>query len=182
WALNRTPTPFTLRHEATLASLAQQAALAIGKARAFEEERRRAAQTAALLDVARACTATLELTPLLQEVARRSALAVGADRCGILLWRGGHLVPVMGQFADGHVDPELWARFKAFREQPMESLPAHAEAIRLRRAVHATRESGLLPPAWFDSLGGGSALVVPPVSGGEVIGTMALDTISARSR
>src|SRR5262249_38138227 len=58
WAFNRTPTPFTPRHAATLSSLAQQAALAIGKARAFEEERRRAQQTAALLDIARASTST----------------------------------------------------------------------------------------------------------------------------
>src|SRR5262249_34812053 len=89
WVFNRTATPFTPRHEATLASLAQQAALAIGRARAFEDERRRAQQTAALLEVARACTSTLELTPLLRETACRAAVAVGAERCAIFLWRGG---------------------------------------------------------------------------------------------
>src|SRR5207245_4010752 len=90
WAFNRTPpTPFTLRHEASLSSLAQQAALAIDKARGFEEERRRAEQTAALLDIARACTSTLELAPLLKEITCRTAAAVGAERCAIFLWRGG---------------------------------------------------------------------------------------------
>src|SRR6266545_2378874 len=181
WAFNRTPTPFTPRHEATLARLAQQAALAIGKARAFEEERRRAQQTAGLLDVARACTSTLELTPLLKETTRRAALAVGAERCAIFLWRGGHLVPVMAQFADGHADPGLWARFKAERDQWMEEVPAHAEAIRLRRPILVTRDSQLLPSDWFDRFDLSSALVVPLVSNDRVVGTMGLDARSFRT-
>src|SRR4029077_7228524 len=72
WAFNRAPVPFTLRHEATLSSLATQAAIAIDKARGFEEERRRARETAALLDIARACASTLELTPLLKDITRRT--------------------------------------------------------------------------------------------------------------
>jgi GAF domain-containing protein/CheY-like chemotaxis protein len=176
WAFNRTAAPFTPRHEATLASLAQQAALAIGKARAFEEDRLRAQQTAALLDIARACTSTLELMPLLKETAQRSALAVGAERCAIFLWRNGHLAPVMAQFADGHADPGMWARFRAMRDQWMEEVPAHAEAVRLRHPVAVTRESQLLPPEWFETLDVGSALVVPLVSNDQVVGTMGLET------
>jgi GAF domain-containing protein/ActR/RegA family two-component response regulator/anti-sigma regulatory factor (Ser/Thr protein kinase) len=180
WAFNRTPAPFTLRHEATLSSLAQQAALAIGRARAFEEERRRAQQTAALLDIARACTSTLELGPLLKDITCRTAAALGAERCAIFLWRGGHLAPVMAQFADGHADPSLWARFKALRDYHMEEVPAHAEAMRLRRPVHVARGSTLLPPEWFDSLRIGSAVVLPLVSNDRVVGTMGLDARSTR--
>ena len=175
WAFNRMPTPFTARHEATLAGLAQQAALAIGRAWSFEEERRRARQTAAVLDIARACTSTLELTPLLKEIARRTAQAVGTERCGVYLWRGGHLVPVMGQFADGHADPAMWQRFAAHRDQPMEDMPAHAEAIWRRHPVPAARGSGLLSADWFESFGIGSSLIVPLVSKDEVVGTMSLD-------
>src|SRR5262249_28196690 len=98
WAFNRAPTPFNAPHDGTLSSLAQQAALAIGKARAFEEERRRAQQTTALLDIARACTSTLELGPLLKDLACRTAAALGCERCAIFLWRDGHLTPVMAQF------------------------------------------------------------------------------------
>ena len=112
WAFNRTPRSFTARHEATMVGLAQQAALAVGKARSFEEERRRARQTAALLDIARACTSTVELTPLLKEIARRTAQAVGADGCAMFLWSGARLVPVMAQLADGRADSALWERFK----------------------------------------------------------------------
>src|SRR5262249_3174740 len=165
WAFNRTPTPFTARHEATLSSLAQQASLAIGKARAFAEERRRARQTTALLDIARACASTLELGPLLKDIACRTAAALGAERCAIFLWRNGHLAPVMAQFADGHTDPSLWERFKDLRDYPMEDVPAHAEAIKSRRSVHVTPDSPLLPSGWFDdNLRLGSAVVVPLIS------------------
>jgi GAF domain-containing protein/CheY-like chemotaxis protein/anti-sigma regulatory factor (Ser/Thr protein kinase) len=181
WAFNRTPTPFTSRHETTLASLAQQAALAIGKARAFEEERRRARQTAALLEIARACTSTLELGPLLKDITRQTAAALGAERCAIFLWRGGHLAPVMAQFADGHTEPLLWERFRALRDYPMEAVPAHAEAMRLRHPIHVTRDSTLLPSGWFDSLRLGSAVIVPLVSNDRVIGTMGLDARTTRA-
>src|SRR5262245_23024602 len=182
WAFNRTPTPFTTRHEATLSSLAQQASLAIGKARAFEEERRRAQQTTALLDIARACASTLELHPPLKDIARRTASALGAERCAIFLWRNGHLAPVMAQFADGHADPSLWTRFKELRDYPMEDVPAHAEAIRSRRPVHVTSDSPLLPSGWFDdNLRLGSAVVVPLISNDQVVGTMGLDARTTRA-
>jgi GAF domain-containing protein len=181
WAFNRTMTPFTPRHEATLSSLAQQAALAIGRARAFEDERRRAEQTAALLEVARACTSTLELTPLLKETARRTAQALAAERCAVFLWRDGHLIPVMGQFADGHADPGMWARFKALRDHWMEAVPAHAEAIRLRHPVAVTRDSDLLPAEWLEAFGVASTLVVPLVSNDQVVGTLSLDDSRPRS-
>ena len=180
WAFNRSRTSFTPRHEATLASLAQQAALAIGRARAFEEEHRNAVQTAALLDIARACTSTLDLTAVLKEAACRSALAVGAARCGIFLWRGGRLVPVMAQYGDGHADPDLWRRFKALADQRIEEIPAHAEAIRQRHPVTVTQDSQLLPPDWFEQFGLGSTLIVPLVSNDEVVGTMCLDASPAR--
>jgi GAF domain-containing protein/CheY-like chemotaxis protein len=181
WAFNRTPAPFTSRHEATLSSLAQQAALAIGRARAFEEERRQAQQTAALLDIARACASTLELTPLLKDITCRTAAALGAERCAIFLWRDGHLLPVMAQFADGHADPSLWARFKALRDYPMEAVAAHAEAMRSRRPVHVRRDGTLLPSGWFDSLRLGSAVIVPLISNDRVVGTMGLDARSTRT-
>jgi len=165
WAFNRTARPFTARHEATASALAQQAALAIGKARAFEDERRRAEQTSALLDIARASTSTLEFGPLLGEMARRSALALGAHRSAIFLWRDGRLAPVAAQFADGHIDPELWTGFRdMLRDQRVEDLPGHAEAIRSRRPVPVTREGGLLPEEWFERLGVRAALIVPLVS------------------
>ena len=145
WAFNRTPRPFTARHEATMAGLAQQAALAVGKARSFEDERRRARQTAALLDIARACTSTLELTPLLKDIARRTVQAVGADGCAIFLWNGSRLVPVMAQLADGRADSALWERFKAL-----------AAPARWRRCPRTPRPSARASPSSSRAAASGS--------------------------
>ncbi|HET7875078.1 MAG TPA: GAF domain-containing protein, partial [Methylomirabilota bacterium] len=175
WAFNRTAAPFSPQDETTLRRLGQQAALAIDKARGFEDERRRAEQTAALLEVARACTSTLELRPLLVEICRATARALDVERCAVFLWRGRHLAPVMAQFADGHADRDLWTRFKALRGQPIEEIPAHAEAIRLRGPVTVTPNSGLLPTHWFEGFGTRTALILPLVSNDRVIGTMGLD-------
>ena len=174
WAFNRTPRPFTARHEATMVGLAQQAALAVGKARSVEEERRRARQTAALLDIARACTSTLELTPLLKDIARRTVQAVGADGCAMFLWSGARLVPVMAQLADGRADSALWERFKTLPPQSMGEVPAHAEAIRSRQPVIVARGGEWQHDAWFRAFDLTSALVVPLVSQDQVVGTMTL--------
>jgi signal transduction histidine kinase len=174
WAFNRTPRPFTARHEATMVGLAQQAALAVGQARSVAEERRRARQTAALLDIARACTSTVELTPLLKEIAWRTVQAVGADGCAMFLWSGARLVPVMAQLADGRADSALWERFNTLPPQPLGEVPAHAEAIRSRQPVIVARGGEWQHDAWFRAFGLASALVVPLVSQDQVVGTMTL--------
>ncbi len=178
--LSRRRREFTDADVAVAEALAAPAAAAVRNAALFQEERRRAEQAAALLDIARACTSTLEFTPLLKEVAQRTAKAVGTERCAVFLWRGGHLVPMMRQFADGHGDPEMWTRFKALRNHWMEEVPAHAEAIRLRRPVVVTPGSGLLPAHWFEAFDIRTALIVPLVSNDQVVGTMSLDDGSAR--
>ena len=174
WAFNRTAGPFTVRHEATMVGLAQQAALAVGKARSVEEERRRARQTAALLDIARACTSTLELTPLLKDIARQTVQAVGADGCALFLWSGARLVPVMAQLADGRADSALRERFKTLPPHSMAEVPAHAEAIRSRQPVIVARGGEWQHDVWFRAFDFTSALVVPLVSQDQVVGTMAL--------
>ena len=152
WAFNRTPRPFTARHEATMVGLAQQAALAVGKARSVEEERRRARQTAALLDIARACTSTVELTPLLKDIARRTVHAMGADGCAMFLWSGARLVPVMAQLADGRADSALWERFDTLRPQPLGEVPLSGEAIGRAEPVIVARGGEWQHDAWFRAL------------------------------
>ena len=132
WAYHRGPVAFTDKDETVIVGLAQQAALAIGTARGMEGERQRARQTSSLLEIAQVCASTLELKPLLRAVARQVAQALGAERCTINLFQGPRLVPVMAQFADGHVDNELWTKFKALGQSGIQAL-----AGRRRGGPHA---------------------------------------------
>ena len=181
WAYRRSHAHFTDKDETVIVGLAQQAALAIGTVRGMEGERQRARQTASLLEVAQVCASTLELRPLLRAVARQVAQALGAERCTINLFQGDRLVPVMAQFADGHVDHDLWGRFKALAEAGVQQMLADSEAARTRRPVvidDASR-SGLVTPAWVEAFGLRSVLVVPLISGDRVIGTLSLDETRA---
>jgi GAF domain-containing protein/ActR/RegA family two-component response regulator len=177
WAFNRTDRPFSATHEERLVRLAQQASLAIAKVRSFEEERRRAAETAALLRIAQTCTSTLDLHPLLRELACQSAQVLAAERCTISLWQGERLVPVMTQFADGHVDRELWQKFKAMRPPGIQDVRADVEATLSKQpvVVEDAARSPLVPAAWVDAFGIRSLLVVPLVSKDHVIGTLSVD-------
>jgi signal transduction histidine kinase len=127
--------------------------------------------TEALLDIARAMSSTLELTPCLKILARRTAQAIGAQRCTINLWHDGQLTPVMSQFADGHVDPTLWTKFKAQGPQRIETLPTYAEAIRSKRPIAVDNVSD---PRWL-AFGIHALLMVPLLRNDEVIGTLSVD-------
>ena len=177
WAFNRSPGAFNEAHEEKLVRLAQQAALAISKTRSFEEERRRAHETVALLEIARASTSTLELRPMLRELARQIARAFGVERCTINLWQGGQLVPVMAQFADGHIDARLWEKLKTLAQQGVQAVLAGAEAMRLKQpvVVEDAVASPLVSAEWVEAFGLRAVLVVPLISKDEVIGTLSLD-------
>ncbi len=154
-----------------LAAFAGLTALALGSVRLYEEHRARLRVTEALLDIARATSSTLELEQTLKVLARRAAQALGATRCSINMWRGGRLVPVMSQFADGHVDRELWRKFKAIGSFPLEAVPVHAAAVRTRRPIAVDE---VTDPRWleFDVR---AVLIVPLVRQDEVVGTLDLE-------
>jgi GAF domain-containing protein len=182
WAYHRSAVTFTDKDETVIMGVAQQAALTIGTARGVEGERQRARQTASLLDIAQVCASTLELRPLLRAVARQVAHALSAERCTVNLFQGEQLVPVMAQFADGHSDPALWAKFKALGQSGVPALAADFQAVRTRRPVviDDASQSTLVTPEWIEAFGLRSILVVPLVSGDRVIGTLSLDETRAR--
>jgi signal transduction histidine kinase len=162
------------------ATLAAQVAVAVETACRHAAERSRAAELAARVEITQAATSTLELHPLLKRITRHTARALGTERCSISLWRDGHLVPVMSQYADGHKDPDLWARYQdrnRFRRQPMEEVPAHATAIRTKQPVliEDAEHSGLLSQETIRAFGIRAALVIPLIAKDVVIGTMLCD-------
>jgi GAF domain-containing protein/anti-sigma regulatory factor (Ser/Thr protein kinase) len=87
WALNRSRTPFTERHEAMLEGLARQAALAIGQAKSVEETarhyqaaRQHASEVEALSAIGESLTSTLDLQKVLEAIADSAATLIGAQR------------------------------------------------------------------------------------------------------
>jgi GAF domain-containing protein len=160
--------------------LADQAGVALENARLYEDRATRLRATEALLDIAQATSSTLELKAVLKIVAQRAAQAVGAARCSINVWRDGHLVPLMSQFADGHVDPALWAEYKAIGSHRVEDMPLPAEAIRTKSpvVVQDMLTSELLAPYWrnvYGTFGSRAALIVPMIRQGTIVGTLSLD-------
>ncbi len=103
--------------------------------RRFQQTERQLRQAEAQLQIARTLGSTLELKPLLKDIARQAARACGMDRCSVWMYRGKRLVPVMSQFADGRVDRDLWDRFKAIEGRSVESVPVVEEALRTRAPV-----------------------------------------------
>jgi len=177
WVVNRSPRPFTARHQAILIKLAGQAAIAVENARRFEETQRRLGETAALLKIAEILNSRLDLEAVLKEIAQRTAQVLSFQRCSVFLWKEGRAQPVMSQFADGRAAPELWAAFKGIAQFRVEEIPALAEAIRsaVPVVVPDARVSPLVPAWWVEAFSLRTVLVVPLIRQGAVIGALHLD-------
>ena len=177
WAYNRSATLFTAGDESVISGLAQQAALAIGTARGMEGERHRAARPPRCSrsrrcarppsSFARCCARWPSRSP--GRWRRSAAPSISAE--------GAVLVPVMSQFADGHVDATLWERYKEMGKDGVEAIPADLGAVKTRRPVMVEdmNTSDLVAPEWVKAFGIRTLLVVPLISGDRVIGTLALD-------
>jgi GAF domain-containing protein/CheY-like chemotaxis protein len=163
-----------------VARLSERRRLVHENARLQAEQSERTAELEALVDFAGILNSTLEPTPLLTAIARKTAALVGADRCSIYLFRDGYVLPVMSQFADGHRDPEQWERFKAMGRLRITDVPVY-EAALARRApvvIEDAAQHELAPPYW-PAFGIKSALVVPLIRREVVVGAMNLDRTSA---
>lgn len=167
------------RHVEILSTIANQAAMAIDKARLYAAEQRRAQESALLLDIAQAVNSSLDLTRVLKLVAQKTAQICDVERCSILLLDKDKedLMPMMSQFASGAADPELWRIFneETYAEK-VDAVPAIRQVIRDRKTVILDEESkSRLPERWTDPFGIKSVLLVPLTSRDEAIGLMALD-------
>jgi PAS domain S-box-containing protein len=178
WRLDRMPTPAEL---GLVTGIASQVGLALENADLAQRTQEKLRETEALLDIARILSSTVELREVLRILARRTAQAVGAERCSINLWRGGHLVPVMMQFADGHTDLGLWERFRATGPHHLEGERVHQEVLRTGQpvAVADVRRPSAFPAPIAEGLGTRAALVVPLVHKDRVTGTIFLDRTDA---
>ncbi len=181
WSERQTPSAEEIR---LLEGLADQAALSVETTHIYEasERRRRAAEV--LLEVGQALASTLEPVEIFTLVTRRTAQALGAERCSLYALRHDRLAPIMSQYADGHVDRAQWALFKAVRHYRPDEAPVYAEAVRTGRPVvveDAAAPGAGVPTEWLDTFGVGSLLVVPLVHQGQLIGMLNFDTAAPHS-
>ena len=173
----RVARPFTERDEATLARVADHAALAIRNARLYTETARLLDESRALLEVARILNSTLDSKRMLREVAITIARVCRVDRCSVSRWDGEAMTPLMSQFADGRKRSDLWQAFVKLSPTRLGDVPAYARAIEDRRTViiDDTSHSGDIPRRWVDIFDSRSHLVTPLIRQGQVIGLMSLD-------
>ena len=158
-----------------IAEFAGFVALALENAKAFERENARAQEAEALLEVARVLGESTEMTSVLAAVALNSARVTGFERCSILILDDqDRLVPVMSQFADGHRDPEAWARFRSIRTD----LPAARDVMKAGRPVAFHEPESvpeLNPSVWVKPFGIQTVLFLPLVAWDECFGVLLLD-------
>jgi PAS domain S-box-containing protein len=178
--------PYTQDERLTLTTLANQTAVAVQNAWLFSLEQRKAEESSALLEIAQAVSSTLELTRLLEIIARRTAQVCGVDRCSILLLDDevGRLIPLMSQFAHGRSDTELWRTFKEHTYvEDVERIPLIRQVLTKQKPVIIDERSmSMLSAVWIEPFGIKSLLAVPLISKDEVIGLMALDHIAEGQR
>jgi GAF domain-containing protein/CheY-like chemotaxis protein len=160
-----------------LESFVAQAGVAIRNAGLYGETRGRLEESRALLEVAEILNSTLDSKRLLREVTMKIAQVCRVDRCSIQRWVDGRVVPLMSQFADGHQDPDAWARYRRLAASLPERPALHTRTVETRRPVIVpdTAVSDLVPPEWVEVFQLKSTMTVPLIRQDEVIGVMGLD-------
>jgi PAS domain S-box-containing protein len=166
------------RETRLLTAFARQAAVAIENARLYEAARGRIREMELLLDVAGILGSTLEMTPLLKRIARKTAEVCQVERCTIELWdKDGKVIPLMSQFADGRVDRDLWQKFRNAEPYRANEIPAYARMIGSKAPVviDDVTATDLIPREWMETFGLKSYLLVPLIRKGRVVGSLGLD-------
>jgi PAS domain S-box-containing protein len=124
------PHEFTLKEIALARGIAAHAAVAIDKARLFQQTQTRLRETETLLAISQAVSSTLEMTETMRRVAREIARALGGDMVGAYLADPEHreLRPIAGY----RVPRELFDQFVRF-PIPIKGHPAMEEVWERRR-------------------------------------------------
>jgi GAF domain-containing protein len=158
-----------------------QIAQALDSTRLFQAEQRGRQAAAALLEISQLASSSLELRHVLREVTQRSAQALAASRCIVLLHNQEtrELNPLMAQYADGRVDEILWQKFRQVGARPLADFPALERMVRARQplTLAAPLSAEQLPQDWLDTFRSQSLLAVPLFSQDAVIGVMLYDHI-----
>jgi len=139
-------------------------------------------ELAALIEIGRDISATLDLTEVLKRVTQRATKVCGAHRCTIwLLTRDGEkLEPIMSQLGNGHIDRKIGRRFKdASQPWQVENMPEEIRRIVVEHRPLFIPDASTLSmhEHWIEPFGIKSVLIVPLISKDQCIGLMALDHV-----
>jgi PAS domain S-box-containing protein len=132
----------------------------------------------ALLKLAEATSSFKDLDSVLEAVVRTTPQLLGLTRCGLFLFdpADGALIPSKAW----GLPEELWPAFQGLRGAAR--IPAVVEAIEKQEPVviEDAAQGAHIPPQVATALNICSMLIMPLVSGGRLMGTMAVDTPGMR--
>jgi GAF domain-containing protein/HAMP domain-containing protein len=163
-----------------------QVANAIESARLFSAEQEARIASAALLEITQIASASLDINRVLNQATNRSARAIQAHRCTILLLDEKEKIkPLVSIFASGEtMADQAWADLqtsirKTYQDTPLRNLAAN---LREPRIIENPSTFQQLPLDWAIEMNINSMLMVPLISQNKVIGTMVYDQIDPRYR
>ncbi len=165
--------PFSARKIELVGGIANQAALAIESAQLYAAQQEEAWVTTALLQVAQAVNAQVELRSTLETVVRLTPLLVGVPKCGVLCWdeEGGHF---SGGVSYG-LSPAAEAEF-AQLEIGAEQFPYFAALSASSTPLACGQDAEYDMPPFLQRLFETSAILgLPLIAQGRPVGVMLVD-------
>lgn len=161
-----------------------QVANAIESARLFAAEQEARIASAALLEITQIASASLDINRVLNQATNRSARAIQAHRCTILLLDEKEKIkPLVSIFASGDtISAQAWADLQAAIAKTYQDTSLRTLAANLRepRIIENPSMYQQLPLDWAIELDIHSLLIVPLISQNKVIGAMVYDQIDPR--
>ena len=159
-----------------------QVSTAVESARLFAAEQQGREASAALLEITQISSASLDINEVLNEATYRSAEAIQANRCTILLLDEREKIkPLISVYFDGtQMEEDEWDLLvkdinSSYQPVPMRDLAAN---LRIPRYIDNPLTYEQFPLGWTHHFNIEKILMVPLISQNKVIGSMVYDLIS----
>ena len=161
--------------------ISAQISTAIESARLFKAEQQGRIAAAALLEITQIASASLDINRVLNQATNRSAQAIQAHRCSILLLdEKEKLKPLVSIYATGQaMEGEEWEALQTGIRDSYQTVPLRTLAANMREVaiVADPLTYKRFPLSWAADFEITSLLMVPLISQNKVIGTMVYDQV-----
>ncbi|HKJ27193.1 MAG TPA: GAF domain-containing protein, partial [Anaerolineales bacterium] len=159
-----------------------QISTAVESARLFAAEQQGREASAALLEITQISSASLDINEVLNEATYRSAEAIQANRCTILLLDEREKIkPLISVYNDGtQMEDDEWDKLVMQIRATYQNVPLRTLAASLRtpRYIDSPLTYEQFPMGWTHHFGIEKILMVPLISQNKVIGSMVYDLTS----